>query len=73
MCVALSVRWLIDALTIAVQQIGQQIGKGGFATVHKAINLITGEVVAAKRFDATQVSKSALATITVRPPPDPAE
>lgn len=48
------------------QQVGQQIGKGGFATVHKAINLITGEVVAVKRFDSGQVSKSALATITVR-------
>lgn len=47
------------------QQLGQVIGRGGFAAVHKAINLITGEVVAVKRFDASQVSKSAMETIKV--------
>ena len=48
------------------QQIGQQIGKGQFATVHKAINLHTGEVVAVKCFDASNLSKNTLADVTVR-------
>lgn len=47
------------------QQIGQIIGRGGFATVHKAIHVLTAEVVAAKKFEGVKISKSNVSEIMV--------
>ena len=49
----------------STQQIGQIIGRGGFATVHKAIHVLTAEVVAAKKFEGVKISKSNVSEIMV--------
>ena len=50
-------------LTKILKTIGETIGKGATATVHKAL-VETGQVVAVKRVDASSMSKSAFSLIT---------
>lgn len=45
---------------------GKLIGRGGFGTVHKALNVNTGQIVAIKRFHAAKITKSKLAAVMVR-------
>lgn len=54
--------FLLD-LTKILKTIGETIGKGATATVHKAL-VETGQVVAVKRVDASSMSKSAFSLIT---------
>jgi serine/threonine protein kinase len=48
---------------------GKLIGRGGFGTVHKALNVNTGQIVAIKRFHAAKITKSKLAAVMVRTHP----
>lgn len=45
------------------QQIGQEIGRGGFGTVFQALNTATGDFVAVKRMDMDSVQLDAGASI----------
>ncbi|EFA86092.1 putative protein serine/threonine kinase [Heterostelium album PN500] len=45
--------------------IGEMIGKGGFATVFKGLNSISGDFVAIKRFDKSKISKEQLTSVMV--------
>lgn len=47
------------------QQIGQEIGRGGFGTVFQALNTATGDFVAVKRMDMDSVKLDAGASIKV--------
>jgi serine/threonine protein kinase len=49
-----------------MQQIGTEIGRGGFATVYQAFNVETGDFVAIKRFPITAIDKESLGSIQVR-------
>ncbi|KAL6047728.1 MAP kinase kinase, variant 2 [Balamuthia mandrillaris] len=44
-------------------QLGKIIGRGGFGTVHKGLNLNTGNIVAIKRFRADKIAKTNLSLI----------
>lgn len=48
-----------------VQQIGQEIGRGGFGTVFQALNTATGDFVAVKRMEMDSVKLDAGASIKV--------
>jgi len=48
--------------------LGKLIGRGGFGTVHKGLNLNTGRIVAIKRFHAAKIAKVKLAGIMVKSP-----
>ncbi|CAM9414830.1 unnamed protein product, partial [Choristocarpus tenellus] len=45
------------------QQIGQEIGRGGFGTVFQALNTDTGDFVAVKRVALHNVNKGSLASV----------
>lgn len=47
------------------QQIGQEIGRGGFGTVFQALNTATGDFVAVKRMEMDSVKLDAGASIKV--------
>lgn len=49
------------------QQTAEQIGKGGYGVVYRAMKLSTGEVVAMKRFSLRGIAKDELTGIEVRP------
>ncbi|KAF2071768.1 hypothetical protein CYY_006914 [Polysphondylium violaceum] len=58
-----------ESMCVAKQQIGsyvigEQIGKGGFASVFKGLNTLTGDFVAIKRFDKSRISKEQLSSIS---------
>jgi serine/threonine protein kinase len=47
------------------QQLGAEIGRGGFAVVFQALNVETGDFVAVKRFPLSTVDEESLASIEV--------
>eukprot|EP01087_Luapelamoeba_hula_P017030 TRINITY_DN5325_c0_g1_i2.p1 TRINITY_DN5325_c0_g1~~TRINITY_DN5325_c0_g1_i2.p1 ORF type:complete len:775 (+),score=121.98 TRINITY_DN5325_c0_g1_i2:65-2389(+) len=47
-------------------QLGQIIGRGGYGTVHKGLNLNTGEIVAIKRFKQDKISQQSAALTQVK-------
>ena len=49
------------------QQIGAEIGRGGFAIVFQALNVNTGEIVAIKRFPIKSIDDESLSSIEVSP------
>jgi len=58
-----------ESMCVAKQQIGSYvigdlIGKGGFASVFKGLNTLTGDFVAIKRFDKSRISKEQLDSIS---------
>ncbi len=52
-------------LFVLEQQIGQEIGRGGFGTVFQALNTATGDFVAVKRMEMDSVKLDAGASIKV--------
>lgn len=50
---------------VVEQQIGQEIGRGGFGTVFQALNTATGDFVAVKRMEMDSVKLDAGASIKV--------
>lgn len=50
------------------QQIGQEIGRGGFGVVFQALNTATGDFVAVKRMEMDSVKLDAGASIKVKGP-----
>lgn len=50
---------------IAVQQIGSEIGRGGFGIVFQALNVQTGDFVAVKRFPLKAIEDESLSSIEV--------
>ena len=49
----------------SLQQIGTEIGRGGFAIVYQAFNVETGDFVAVKRFPLTAIDDESLGSIQV--------
>jgi len=49
-----------------LQVIGDVIGKGGAATVHKGLNIDTRELIAIKKFRKGEMSADQLKAVTVR-------
>ena len=49
----------------ASQQIGAEIGRGGFGVVFQALNVEVGDFVAVKRFPLTAIDAESLASIEV--------
>jgi len=47
------------------QQIGAEIGRGGFAVVFQAFNVETGDFVAVKRFPLDAIDDDSLSSIEV--------
>jgi serine/threonine protein kinase len=47
------------------QQIGNELGKGGFGTVYEGLNMATSEVVALKSIPSSNITKDQLASIMV--------
>lgn len=56
-------RTFLNKTTNKTQKLGDCIGKGGFASVYRAINVVTGETVAIKQIKLTDVPKYDLQTI----------
>ena len=57
-----------EALTVAQQvDTNAPLGKGGFGTVYKALNLQTGDFVAIKQIRLLQIPQDQLAGFMVRP------
>lgn len=52
-----------EGLMAGQYRMGKLIGRGGFGTVHKALNVNTGQIVAIKRFHAAKITKSKLAAV----------
>ena len=48
-----------------MQQLGAEIGRGGFAVVFQAFNVSTAEFVAVKRFPLNAIDKDSLTSIEV--------
>ena len=48
-----------------LQQIGAEIGRGGFAVVYQAFNVEMGEFVAVKRFPLDAIDAESLSSIEV--------
>lgn len=48
-----------------IQQIGAEIGKGGFAVVYQAFNVELGEFYAVKRFPLNSIDAESLGAIEV--------
>lgn len=47
------------------QQLGDEIGKGGFGTVFKGLNVRTGDFVAIKRMSLRSVDKDEISSMQV--------
>jgi serine/threonine protein kinase len=48
-----------------MQQIGAEIGRGGFAVVYQALNVEMGDFVAVKRFPLNAIDAESLSSIEV--------